>query len=287
MRVLVTGNGKSGSWQIRGQQLGEAIGATVDPNPKTVRGFDLIVLVKKAHHPVVGLRGSVPLVYDIVDAWQQPIGADRSRRAAFDWMRRQLLSIKATGVVVTTEQMGEDMADEGFAGPMLVLPHHARPGLVRNPVRQNVQVIGYEGSEKYLGWWRPVLEDECKKRGWRFEIVRDGDLSKVDIVVAVRDEEGYPAKHWKSNVKLANAQASGTPVVLNRERGYKETESLAEVWADDLPELRSALDYLTPYQVRKERAEILHASSSRVSLDRIARQYRAWLSQFVAEEQAA
>ena len=37
------------------------------------------------------------------------------------------------------------------------------------------------------------------------------DLSKMDVVLAFRESRGYPAKRWKSNVKLANAQ--GDPVM--------------------------------------------------------------------------
>ena len=51
MNLLVTGSGKSGSWQIRGVELGRAIGATVLANAIDIGPFDVALVVKRS--PVV------------------------------------------------------------------------------------------------------------------------------------------------------------------------------------------------------------------------------------------
>ena len=44
MRVLVTGRGTSGSWQIRGEQLGRAAGAHVQAQAIDVAGYEAAVI---------------------------------------------------------------------------------------------------------------------------------------------------------------------------------------------------------------------------------------------------
>ena len=40
MKILMTGTGNSGSWRIRGEQLGAAIGADVIPRATEVNGYE-------------------------------------------------------------------------------------------------------------------------------------------------------------------------------------------------------------------------------------------------------
>ena len=49
-RILITGTGTSGSWKIRGEQLGAAIGAEIMPRAALAncRRADVVVLVKRA-----------------------------------------------------------------------------------------------------------------------------------------------------------------------------------------------------------------------------------------------
>ena len=100
-------------------------------------------------------------------------------------------------------------------------------------------------------------------------------LADLDIVVAMRDQKGYAPRHWKSNVKLANAQGSGTPIICNREMGYLETASLEERWADTKEELFAALDALAPHDVRSAAHDGLRAFAP--ALDVVAADYLAWL----------
>lgn len=268
MNVLVTGNGKSGSWKIRGEQLGAAIGATVLPRAAAVVGYDLVVAVKRP--PLVT---GVPIVYDILDAWPQPAGNAWGKPECMTWLRKSVAAIRPVGIVAATRAMAADCAE--FGVPVLALPHHARPGLGRNPIREQVQVVGYEGAEHYIVGWRPLIEDECRRRGWRL-VVNPARLADVDIVLALRGATGYAPRHWKSNVKLANAQASGTPFIGCREAGYMETAvGACEKWADTPEELAQAFDALTPQGERRRAAQWMLSVAP--TLDQLAGTYRAWL----------
>lgn len=275
MKVLVTGRGTSGSWQIRGMQLGTAIGATLCPAALDVAGFDLAVLVKR---PAPGLverlqRADVRIVWDVVDSWPQPIGNAWDHSTCMAWLDDQVRAIRPAAIVAATQVMAEDCAHFGI--PVLWLPHHARPKQRMNPVHDHVRTVGYEGGEHYLGKWRPVLERECAVRGWRF-VVNPAQLADVDIVVALRDTAGYAPRNWKSNVKLANAQGTGTPFIGNREAGYAETASGGETWADTEIELARALDSLANRPSRKA-ANALMRTRAR-TLEHTATEYAAWLS---------
>lgn len=275
-RILVTGASGSGSWTIRGEQLGAAIGATVERKASKVKGYDLAVLVKRPRPDLLHrLRTTgVPIVWDIVDAWPQPEGNAWGRDACMNWLRDMVSSIKPAGIVAATQAMAKDC--EAFGVPVLALPHHARPKQRINPIRLRVQTVGYEGGERYLGHWHGVLAKACADRGWRF-LVNPAHLADLDVVVAFRATKGYAAKHWKSNVKLANAQGSGTPCVLNREHGYQETHKGGALFADTPEELGAALDQLVAVDARKRAAAQLRESS--ISLERVAKEYRAWLGQ--------
>lgn len=276
MRVLITGNGKYGSWQIRGRQLGEALGATVrvDASLPLIRLHDLVVLVK---HPGDALlerlhTARARVVWDVVDAWPQPEGNQWAEPQALAWFEEAVRRIAPSAIVGATQRMARDGAR--FGVPSRALAHHAREGQPPGELRQQVRTVGYEGHAKQLGQWSEVLQAECKRRGWQF-VQNPAALRDVDIVVALRDAQGYAAQHWKSNVKLANAQACGVPVVCNRESGYLETASGAEQWADTPAELAAAFDALAPFDKRRDAVPRLRAAAPRLA--DIARDYRAWL----------
>lgn len=273
MHLLITGKGTSGSWKIRAEQLGRTIGATVVPNARDVASFDQVVLVKR---PTADLlqrihRAGLPLIWDQVDPWPQPVGNGWDRARCMEWLSDQVRAIRPAGIVAPTQAMAHDC--EGFGVPVLALPHHARPGLRQNPIRP-LKVIGYEGGQQYLGRWLPIIQRQCAARGVQF-VINPAEVVDVDILLALRDCEGYAPRHWKSNVKLANAQGSGTPVICNREAGYLETASGAEQWADDEEELAAALDALTPTEARRAAAQTLRAAAPEI--DGIAATYLAWL----------
>lgn len=268
----MTGRGTSGSFAIRGVQLGAAIGATVEPNATKPKGYDLAIVVKRCPSDLLHRlrQARVPIVWDVVDGWPQPAGNLWERGECMRWLRGKVAELNPVGIVAATRAMADDCAEFGL--PVLALPHHARPGQKRNPLREKVHTVGYEGGEAYLGRWRGVLEQECKARGWTF-VVNPPALADLDIVVALREADGYAARHWKSNVKLANAMGSGTPSIVNREAGYLETACPAQRFGENEAELNRSLDVLTDVEARRLQV----AQYQPPTLDDVAEKYRAWL----------
>lgn len=253
MKLLLTGRGTSGSWAVRGEQLGAACGATVKQaaTVEQCSAADVILAVKRVNDPLLqSLRKSGrPWVFDVVDFYPQPHCTGWTRSEAVAWVKSQIARLAPAAVVWPNRRMRED-CDTGLPG--LVLPHHHRPGIAVNPVRHSVQTVGYEGAAQYLGHWRGAIEAECARRGWKF-VVNPPRLADLDIVVAVRAPEfsGYAQFHWKSNVKLANAHGSGTPFVGQRECGYLETASGCEYWAEEPGKLRTCFDWLESQETRE------------------------------------
>ena len=274
MKILVTGSGSSGSWQIRAVQLGAAIGATVEPRCADPRGYGLAVVVKRPPRDLISRlhRYGAPIVYDVVDAWPQPHGNEWSEEQCKSWLAGQVASIRPVAIVAATQAMAKDC--EVFGLPVLALPHHARPGLAVNPIRERVTKVAYDGGENYITAWRPVVERACAERGWSF-VVNPTSLAEADIVLALRDQQGYAPQHWKSNVKLANAQGAGTPVICSPEAGYFECASGGEYWAASVGGLHQAMDSLASQAERRRVSALLRAKAP--TLDDVAAVYRKWL----------
>ncbi len=274
MNVLFTGRGTSGSWLIRGEQLGRAVGATVLPRAVDIGPFDLAVVVKRPPPDLLRRihEADVPLVWDIVDAWPQPLGNEWEAAKCLQWLEEQVRWIRPAAIVAATQMQAFDC--RAFKVPVLMLPHHARPGLQRNPIRPRMQVVGYEGGLQYIGRWGRVMSDICARRGLTW-LPEPDSLAELDVVLAVRDQSGYAPRHWKSNVKMANAQGSGTPLICCREYGHMGPGSDAVLYADTPEEMEMALDLLTPYAARQERAQALFDSQPR--LEDVAKTYREWL----------
>lgn len=277
--MLITGRGTSGSWSIRGIQLGEACGATVKPRATLAdcQAADVIMVVKRLDETLLAnvWASGKPWAYDVLDAFPQPECAAWDRSEAIAWVQKRIKLLSPTAVIWPNRRMRED-CDTGLPG--LVLPHHHRPEIKRNPIREQVQVVGYEGQAAYLGGWRSVLEDECSRRGWRFT-VNPANLADLDIVVAFRGEEhnGYVQRHWKSGIKISNAHGSGTPFIGARENGYIESASGAEYWADSIAELRTSFDWLTAQSSREEVSSRFLEKA--YSIDRAATELKDFMSQ--------
>lgn len=245
MRILVTGKGsKSGSWAMRGVQLGAAMKA--DVRPMHTGDYDVTVVVKRTD-PAFTSRIRGKWVWDIVDAYPQPHAYRWTKAEAVNWLQRKIAELRPTAVIWPNRKMRED-CDTGLPG--LVLPHHHRIGIQSNPIRETVKVVGYEGEPSYLGRLRTMLEDECTRRGWSF-LVNPPSLADVDIVTAFRDSAGYVGNNWKSAVKLANAHASGTPFVGHAEAGYLEQATGAEYWAASRHQLAMSFDWLEDQGARE------------------------------------
>jgi hypothetical protein len=276
MRVLVTGKGSGGSWQMRGEQLGRAIGATVQALALDVGGYDLAVMVKRPAPELVARlhKMEVPIVWDMVDFWPQPLANVWSRDECMASLKGLIGLIRPAALVAATQTMAEDCA--AFGLPVLALPHHSRDRYIAPAQVRNTEhlCVAYEGSAAQLGKWAAILEAECTARGWSFVAGPDYHLGGFDIVVALREGSGYAPKHWKSNVKLANAQAAGVPFIGTREAGYMETASGGEHWADTPRELTAALDALANFDARSLAASRMRCD---VTLPAVAQTYKAWL----------
>lgn len=264
MRLLFTSQStKVGSWKIRGEQLGVACGAMVasQASIEQCRAADVIVVVKKAGPQLLqAVRDSGrPWAFDVLDAYPQPACAQWNREEAIAWVRGHLRSLAPTALIWPNQRMAEE-CDVGLPG--LVLPHHHRPGIAKNPVRRKVEAVAYEGEPRYLGGLRDVIDAECTRRGWRF-VVNPVQLADADIILAMRAgvAMNYATRHWKSNVKLANAHGSGTPFIGNRECGYLESATGREYWADSPQELTTALDWLETHTARERVSEWFRAAA--------------------------
>lgn len=250
MKILTTGKGTSGSWQCRGVQLGGQLGKVkARASIQDCQEADVVIVVKRVHPDFFKnvVNSGRPWVWDLVDLYPQPQCTKWSKQEAVLWVNNKLALARPDGIIWPNLQMKKDCV--GFGGPGAVVYHHARNSPL-NPIRETVKVVGYEGSPKFLGKWRTWLAEACRQRGWLF---KEGiPIADMDIVVALRDKpySGYPQRHWKSNVKLANAHGTGTPFVGQAESSYKETCTGSEYFIETPEQLANAFDYLEPYETR-------------------------------------
>lgn len=275
MKVLFTGSGTSGSYRIRAEQIGAALGARVKAMAtlEDCRGVDLVVVVKRIPEQLlIAIRKSGrPWVYDIVDAYPQPRCSSWKQGVAQAWLDEHLRVLRPDFVIWPNERMQQDHGGGGA-----VVYHHHRPQIDVNPIRERIKLIGYEGAPAYLEGWFQAIEDECRRRGARF-VVNPERLADVDVILALRGKgwNGYVQQNWKSNVKLANAHGSGTPFIGAPECGYAETACGAEHWAAAPADLGIALDWLESQNARREiSARFLKAA---FSIDHAAERYRGVL----------
>jgi hypothetical protein len=277
MRILFTGKGTAGSYTIRAEQLGAALGAIVKPlaSHADFAECDLAVVVKRVPEPIRGGLASTgrKWVYDIVDAFPQPLSSTWQRSEAIAWTRKHIAMLNPTAMIWPNQRMRGD-CDDGRPG--IVLPHHARPNQAPNPIREKVSRVGYEGRADYLQGWAMVLHKECERRGWHF-IVNPERLAELDIVVAFRGGrwDGYAPQHYKSNVKLVNAHGSGTPFVGRPDTAYLEQASGAEYWATTPTEISMAFDWLESQSTRAQVSDRFRAAA--YTLDRAVADLRPFL----------
>lgn len=261
MRILTVGSGKSGSWAIRGAQLGAALGATVSPfaGLDEMRRHDVVIAVKRVKQSTAEtIRASGAFfVWDCVDAWPQKVpAAEWTRDRSIRWAREELARLRPNLVIWPNWTMRDDlqMGD--------VVPHHSWAYCRANQISETIHCVGYEGSTRYIESISRMISRACEEIGAAF-IVNPPDLSEVDVCLALRGPEwwSYPQRHWKPATKLANAHASGTPFIGNRERGYQEIAIGDEVWADSEAELVEGIRSLAPAARRRAISERFRAAS--------------------------
>lgn len=270
-----------GSWQVRGQQLGLAMGARVmhTPSAADLAWADIVVVVKRA---IVDRAEQVhqagkPLVWDALDFWQQPDQNHLSRTESEDLLRAWIGLYRPAVVVGATEAMAT-------AAGGLYLPHHAWLSLSPHAIQADVRTVAYEGTKKYLGRWAQWIHTECDRRDWTF-VINPPDLRVADLVVAFRDGpwDGWMCQEWKSGVKLVNAMRVGRPVVTQPSAAFRELSPIGSA-VEDVTGLRMAFDQ---WAYRDERARATEQPrANALVLDQVAARYRLLL-QAVSRMKAA
>lgn len=277
MNLLIVGSGK-GSWIMRGQQLGAALGARVssDPTPADFAWATIVVLVKRAGllwAPTVHRYG-LPLVWDALDFWKQPADNGFTETQARASLQAQIAAIRPTLTIGATEAMAEACGG-------VCVPHHSWEGLAPTPAREVVSTVAYEGNAVYLGRWRVRLEQECARRGWEF-VVNPPDLGAADIIVALRDGQwdGWACREWKSGVKVVNAIAAGRPLIRQDSAASRESHPSGTTIVDPT-ELSAALEYWSDHAARVAWARIAVSVAPVYTLESIAARYQQILEQKV------
>lgn len=273
MNVLMIGRDK-GAWQMRGRQLGAAIGATVSNRPTRAQidAADVVVLVKRAPwYWLRELQGSKPaLVWDVLDFWSQPNGnaqTEAELTKAIEEIRRLLAPV----VVGATQAMATALGG-------VYLPHHSRAGLAPTSARERLRVVGYDGNTRYLGRWQPALERACARLGLTF-VLNPDDLRQVDLFVAFRDAEwdGWPCRQWKSGVKYVNAIAAGRPILTQRCAAFEEIAPCGSV-VESPDEVEAAIVEWQSYERRHEVVTRCQSQAKRYTLEAVAKTYRQMLA---------
>lgn len=271
MNVLIVGSGK-GSWAMRGEQLGRAIGArlAVTPLPADLAWADVVVLVKRAivQADTVHAAGK-PLVWDALDFWSQPaqngLSEVDARALLADWQRRY----RPTLTIGATQAMA-DAAGGAY------LPHHGHQALRITDARP-CAVVGYEGSPAYLDGWERPLREACAARGWRL-VINPPDLSAVDVLVALRGGpwDGWMCRQWKSGVKYVNAVLAGRPVITQATAAFAEMALPGTVVAAPI-DLDAALDRWASDDARRAVTSWSRTHAGIYALEAIASAYRSIL----------
>jgi hypothetical protein len=274
VNVLIVGSGK-GSFEMRGVQVGAALGARVvaEPTDADLQWSDVVVLVKRAGRRwamKTHLAGK-PVVWDVLDGWHQPAQNSMTEADAVAWLRREQQMVKPAVTICATQAMADACGG-------VYVPHHGWQGLRPTPARPEIQAVAYQGNSAYLGRYAKAIQDACRDRHWTF-LINPADLSQADVLVAFRDGpwDGWVCRQWKSGVKLVNAICAGRPILTQHSAAWEELQpdgALAEA-----PETVGVLlDVFRPVERRQAVVNAALTRAGQFSLETIAGQYRQVLS---------
>jgi hypothetical protein len=286
MNVLIAGSG-SGSFTMRGHQIGAVLGARVtsDPTPADWAWANVAILIKRTaqRYAPAARVARVPIVWDALDCWSQPRDNRWTVKNGIAHVAVFTSQIKPHAVIGATEAMAHAIGGT-------YIPHHSHLGLVPTQPRERIRTVAYDGSERYLGQWRTALEIACARRGWQF-VVNPSTLTKVDLLVAFRDGEwdGPICRAWKSGVKYVNAICAGRPILTQRGDAAEEIGALTPA-VDvilDMHDLERAFDYWT-YERRQAVYEHSARTAAAFTVEAIAETYyRPLLRRVIAEARCA
>jgi hypothetical protein len=282
-----------GSWKVRAQQVASARvrwRAVGNLEPHDVMTHDVFVAVKRPFRTRLRLLRAMgkTTIYDVVDCWAQPADGLRypdlpSIRAYFT---RLFDGLPVDGVVFANRTMYEDLHD--LVPNPTFLYHHFWPGLEPIEVREDADVVGYEGAAAYLGPWRAVVEAACRRLGLRF-VVNPTDFRSIDIGFAARGgvHASTMTHRYKSNVKLANFYGAGIPCLVNdSEVSYHETDDGEVRFFTTEQELVDRLAELRSYETRLRIHRSFLRTRERFTLEAVAQQYDAYFARLAAPREA-
>lgn len=288
-RVAFTGIVRKATWQIRGLQMACARSnweAIYELKDHEIGGYDAFVIVKRPDLAILSKlkQHSVPIIYDVIDAWAQPADgiATQGVEQARALFKRKFDGIGPDSVIFANKQMAHDLGS--LVPHSTTIYHHAAPWLERNPIREEIATIGYDGEYRWLGPWEQTIHRICDRFGWRFDI-NPRFIDEVDVVIAVRGgiHDNFLAQSYKSNVKLANAYASGTPCIMQREgASYRETANEHVRFFSTDEELVAQLEALRSWELRKEIHTSFLLESEKYDIAEIARQYETYFAEVLA-----
>ncbi len=285
MNVLIVGGGK-GSFQMRGVQVGAVLGARVvsDPTDADFGWADVVILLKRAILKVgpQAARARKPIIWDALDFWSQPAHNRYTVDQGVAMARQDSRGVPLAATIGATQAMADALGG-------VYIPHHCRLGLVQTPPRESVQVVAYDGSERYLGAWRPAIQTACEARGWSF-VINPPDLSTADILVAFRDHpwDGTICRAWKSGVKYVNAITAGRPIITQdcaavRELGIAGDGVPGAAIIEEPSELSGAFDAWVSLSDRQSASKPPYHSKAFTVENIVEQFYRPLLARVVSE----
>lgn len=223
LRVCFLGDGLSGSWEIRAEQMAatnrrwRAI-PTCRFTPDQIDHFDVFCFVKRFDNNWARRmrEAGKRVVYDIVDPWKQP--QDGQLYTDLDSIRgyfQQMLEpLALDSVIFPNQAMRNDL--EAVVPRAVTIYHHWRPGLQPIVVRDRARTVAYEGETRFLGPWHEIVREACRKLGLQLRCSGSA-LQRADIGFAARGGKHGTLlpKRYKSNVKMANMLALGLPTIAD------------------------------------------------------------------------
>jgi hypothetical protein len=292
VNILFTSRSSAGAWQIRGQQIAAMRNnwkAANKPSDEDLEQSDLICIVKKPDPHVIKRARQMgkSIVFDIVDSWPQP---EDGMKCADANQARKLFSpswqeINVDGYIFPTQHMQDDLG--ALVQEKVTIYHHYWPQIQRNPIRKRVAVIGYEGAD-YLGDWLPRIEKACVERGIQF-IANPSNYIDLDIVILARGGQhgNFLARHYKSNVKLANAYGSGTPALAHFEEMSAHDTDTGDVmfFTDQTGSFERQLDRLVNnYELRMYIHQKFLFASSQFHIENITSQFEGFFLKILEKQ---
>lgn len=281
MKIVFSGHESKGAWKIRAKQMAGYLNAKLDPTFESKKA-DLVILIKLPEEKILEKikNADVPIVWDVLDCWSQIPKNNMSswnQQQMMEWFKNKLELVNPVCVIAATNRMKEDSLALGYKSE--TLHHHHRPKISINPIREEFKTIGIEGTPFQYGQWVKKIDAISKSLDLDFRANLDAAkdcLHKFDAIISIRQDTGYATKYWKSNIKLANAHASGTPGIFNREQGYLDTACGQELWADTEEEIIDGIETLKSYDLRRNIHEEFIKSA--ITLEQSAEEYKRILN---------